>query len=145
MSLPAFETLIRDFGLSLGMPGLAPASATGICQLVFDGQHALQLIHVGARGHVLLSCELRDAPCGPQQAALMARANFMQAAGGVVLCQGSNSRAYVQVAVPMADCTPAALLQASEALLDQAEAWARRLNDEAAASVPSPAFFLQSV
>lgn len=145
MSVSAFEGLVKEFGAALGMPNLAPAQATGLCQLVFDGKHVMQLIHVAARGQVLLSCEMGDTPCGPQQAALMAQANFMQAGGGAVLCQGSNGRAYVQMAIPLAECTASTMLAVSEALLDQADAWARKLNQDSAPPARTPAFFLQSV
>ncbi|MEI2417086.1 type III secretion system chaperone [Orrella sp. JC864] len=150
MSDSAFDHLVRDLGLALGMAGLRPAEGGQVCQLVFDARHVLQVVHVPARAQVLLSCQL-DAVClGAAQAQLMARANFMQAGAGAVLCAGSNGRVYLQCALPMAQARAASLLACIESLLDQAEAWQARLAREAPPGGqpplrPDPAMFLQSV
>lgn len=135
MATPNFEHAVQEFGRVLGITGLAPAAA-GVCQLVFDGKYVLHLLHVGARDLMLLSCQLDEVACGPVQAALMARANFMQAGRGAVLCQGPDSQAYLQIAVPLAECSGQVLLDATEALLDQADIWSERLRRAAADPAP---------
>ncbi|KAB0607346.1 type III secretion system chaperone [Castellaniella defragrans] len=142
----SYAHLIAELGLALGIAGLAP-SDEGICQLVFDGRQVVQLVHVGARGLVLLSCRLADHGIDARQAERMARANFLQAGRGVVLCAAPDGRPHMQVAQELAGCTAATLCAALESLLDQAESWSRaqaRTADPASGG-RDPAFFLQSV
>ncbi|SAI25037.1 Tir chaperone protein (CesT) [Bordetella ansorpii] len=145
---PTFARIVSEFGASLGIAGLAP-TAEGICQLVFDQRHVVQLIHMGARGQVLISCALPEARDAGACAELMARANFMQAGRGAVACLDPKGKAHMQVALPLVECGAASLLGALEALLDQADAWVERLSREASRStMPSafhPALFMQSV
>ena len=142
---PTFARIVSEFGSSLGMGGLQP-SAEGVCQLVFDGRHVLRLISMGARGQVLLSCLLGPASADAGQAELMAKANFMQAGRGAVLCVGPDGKPHIQLALPYVECAPGALMAAVEALLDQADRWNERLVREAAPAsrLPAPMFF-QSV
>lgn len=143
----AFERLLSEFGQSLGIAGLEP-SAEGLCQLVFDGCHVVQIVHMGARGQVLLSCFLGDGQVDAAQAGLMARANFLQAGCGAVVCQAPDGRPCMQVALPLSGCGAASLGVALEALLEQADRWRERLAREAATSALSrggPASFLQAV
>lgn len=137
-----FVRLISELGQSLGIGGLAP-SDEGICQLVFDGRHVVQLLHVGARDQVLLSCRLADHGIEARHAERMARANFLQAGRGVVLCLAPDGRPHMQVALELAGCGAATLCAALEALVDQAERW----NDgtQRRAGPSDPAIFLQSV
>lgn len=144
----SFARLLSEFGQVLGIAGLAP-SAEGLCQLVFDGRHVVQIIHMGAREQVLLSCMLGDAGVDAAQAALMAKANFLQAGRGAVVCQSPDGKPHMQTALPLPECGAAALGAALEALLDQAERWGQRLASEAApaafANTRDPSIFLQSV
>ncbi|HET8597397.1 MAG TPA: type III secretion system chaperone [Castellaniella sp.] len=138
-----FARLIADLGRTLGIDALAP-SQDGICQLVFDGRHVVQLVHLGARGRVLISCRLADHGIDARQADRMARANFLQAGHGAVLCAAPDGRPHMQVALELDGCTAAVLGPALESLLDQAESW----NQAPAADAPDmrdPAVFLQSV
>jgi len=140
-----YARLIAELGQTLGIAGLAP-SAEGICQLVFDGRQVVQVVYVGAHGLVLVSCRLADHGIDARQADRMARANFMQAGHGAVLCLAPDGRPHVQVALKLAECTAATLCPVLESLLDQADAWARAQSDAAAApAARDPAFFLQSV
>lgn len=145
---PTFARIVSEFGTSLGIAGLAPTDA-GICQLVFDKCHIVQLIYMGARGQVLISCALPEARDAGACAEIMAKANFMQAGRGAVACLDPQGKAHMQVALPLIECGPANLLAALEALLDQADAWAERVSREASRStMPSafhPSLFMQSV
>src|SRR5690606_6710810 len=98
----SYARVISDLGRALGMTGLAP-SDEGICQLVFDGRQVVQIMPVGARGLVLLSCRLADHGIDARQADRMARANFMQAGHGVVLCVAPDGRPHMQVALKLAE------------------------------------------
>ncbi|MFC4297765.1 type III secretion system chaperone [Castellaniella hirudinis] len=140
-----YVRLIAELGSTLGIAGLAP-SAEGICQLVFDGRQVVQVVHVGAHGLVLVSCQMADHGIDARQADRMVRANFMQAGHGAVLCLAPDGRPHMQVALKLAECTAATLCPVLESLLDQADAWAQA--SVAATDVPGPrdpAFFLQSV
>ncbi|WP_260986112.1 type III secretion system chaperone [Bordetella genomosp. 13] len=141
---PTFARIVSEFGHALGMPGLAPTSAE-LCQLVFDGRHVVQLIHMGARGQVLLSCVLPEAGNAQGCADLMAKANFMQAGRGAVVCRCPDGKVHMQLALPLPECSAVGLLGAVESLLNQADAWTERLAREPAAPAPSsfnPAMFL---
>ncbi|CDM23281.1 hypothetical protein BN940_04036 [Castellaniella defragrans 65Phen] len=113
---------------------------------MFDGRQVVQVIHVGAHGLVLISCRLADHGIDARQAERMARANFMQAGRGTVLCAAPDGRPCMQLALRLAECTPAMLCSALESLLDQADAWSHaqvRAND--APGRHDPSIFLQSV
>jgi hypothetical protein len=140
-----FARLISEFGQSLGMADLA-LSDEGICQLVIDTRHVVQVVHVGARDQVLISCRLADHGVDALQAERMARANFLQAGRGVVLCVAPDGRPYMQVAVEMVGCSSTNLCQALEALLDQAERWGESSTDHASGRSPrDPTLFMQRV
>ncbi|WP_276807892.1 type III secretion system chaperone [Castellaniella defragrans] len=141
----SYAHLIAELGLALGITGLAP-SDEGICQLVFDGRLVVQVVHVGAHGLVLLSCRIADHGLDAPQAERMARANFLQAGRGPVLCAAPDGRPHMQVALELSGCTAGALCPVLESLLDQAESWSR--TQAHAADTPGardPAVFLQSV
>ncbi|MGB7483461.1 type III secretion system chaperone [Castellaniella ginsengisoli] len=141
----SYARVISDLGRALGMTGLAP-SDEGICQLVFDGRQVVQIMPVGARGLVLLSCRLADHGIDARQADRMARANFMQAGHGVVLCVAPDGRPHMQVALKLAECTAETLCPALESLLDQAESWNRaQAQSSGQPGTRDPAVFLQSV
>jgi len=138
-----FARLLADLGRSLGIDGLAPTQ-DGICQLVFDGRHVVQLVHLAARDRVLISCRLADHGIDGRQADRMARANFLQAGHGAVLCAAPDGLPHMQAALELDGCTAAILGPVLESLLDQAESW----NQAQAAGAPDtrdPAVFLQSV
>lgn len=139
----SYVHLIAELGRTLGIAGLAP-SAEGICQLVFDGRQIVQVVHVGAHGLVLVSCRLADHGIDGRQADRMARANFMQAGHGPVLCLAPDGRPHVQVALTLSECTASMLCSVLESLLDRADDWTRAGASEASAA-RDPAFFLQSV
>ncbi len=139
----SYVHLIAELGRALGIAGLAP-SAEGICQLVFDGRQIVQVVHVGAHGLVLVSCRLADHGIDARQAERMARANFMQAGHGAVLCLAPDGRPHAQVALNLAECTASVLCSVLESLLDRADDWTRAGATDAPAA-RDPAFFLQSV
>ena len=144
----SFARLLSEFGQSLGIAELAPTDE-GLCQLVADGGHTVQLIHVGARDSVLLSCCLGEREVDAAQAASMVKANFLQAGRGAVLCQAPDGRPHIQLALACAECSAASLCAALEALLDQADRWRELLAQQAApasaAGVRDPSVFLRSV
>jgi len=140
-----FARLIADLGHALGIAGLAP-SAEGLCQLVFDAQQVIQIVHVPARNQVLLSCRLADHGVDAAQTERMARANFMQAGQGVVLCVAPDGRPHMQTALPLTGCTAAQLCPVLESLLDQADTWNQPPGRTSGPpGLQDPAFFLQSV
>lgn len=140
-----FARLISDLGQILGIAGLAP-SDEGICQMVFDGRHVVQAMHLPGNGLVLLSCRLSDHGVDAAQAERMARANFLQAGRGVVLCIGPDGRPCMQVAVDLSGCTADTLSRLLESLLDQAENWSwDAAPAKSSGGRPDPSFFLQSV
>lgn len=143
----SFAHLISELGLSLGIAALAPVD--GLCELVIDGRHAVQIVHVGARDQALLSCRLGDHDVDAAQAALMARANFLQAGRGAVLCQAPDGKPCLQMALALSGCDAALLCAALESLLDEAERWAERLARESAptafGSANDPSLLLQAV
>jgi hypothetical protein len=144
MSEPAVR-IIADLGQALGMPGLA--AHNNVCELAIDGRHRVQLIVVGARRQLLMSCAVGPTRLEGRHAELMAQANFMQAGGGVVLCTAPDGRAHVQLAVPFEHAAPPSLISALEALLSQIDIWDERLNRaETRSRPPGPsAFFMQPV
>lgn len=143
----SFASLISELGQTLGIAGLAPVD--GLCELVIDGRHVVQIVHMGARDQVLLSCRLGNDHVDAAQAALMVRANFMQAGRGAVLCQSPDGKPCMQVALALSGCGAAMLYAALESLLDEAERWGERLTRESApatlAGASDPALLLQSV
>lgn len=139
----SYAHLIAELGRTLGIADLAP-SAEGVCQLVFDGRQIVQVVHVSAHGQVLVSCRLADHGIDARQADRMARANFMQAGHGAVLCLAPDGRPHMQVALNLSECTASMLCSVVESLLDRADDWTRAGAAEASTS-RDPAFFLQSV
>lgn len=137
--------IIADLGQALGMPSLA--AHNNVCELAIDGRHRVQLIVVGSRRQILMSCAVGPAAVEPRHAELMAQANFMQAGGGVVLCSAPDGRAHVQLAVPFEHAGPSSLISALEALLSQIDIWDERLNRADTRGRPSapPPFFMQPV
>ena len=93
-----------------------------------------------------MSCPL-DLPIpNAAQLAVIARSNFMQAAGGAVLCIAPDDRVCAQLGLPDQDCRPQRLLAAIEALLDEAQRWEIALAEhQPAASAPHgrPGMYLQ--
>ena len=141
-----YTRLIADLGQILGIAGLTPTE-DGLCQLVFDGRQMVQVLHARAWNQVLVSCRLSDHGADAAQAERMARANFMQAGQGIVLCIAPDGRPHMQAALPMAACTAADLCSLLESLLDQADTWGQ---SQGGASGPpggrhDPSVFLQSV
>lgn len=127
MSDSNFSRLISELGEALGISGLAP-SDEGVCQLVFDARHPVQLIAIHARGIVLLSCPVGLSKADAQQISLMVQANFMQAGAGAIICIGPDQRNYLQFGMPMLGTTTATdVLCAIELLLNQVETWEARL------------------
>lgn len=147
MSDPHFATLLAEIGQTLGIAGLAPGQGD-MCQLAFDGRHVVQIIAVGGRGHVLISCQVGAAVMDPAQAMLATRSNFMQAAGGAIACAAPDGRLHLQLSMPRTECRAATLVSAIEALLNQVEVWEARLArpESLASNAPlDPAFLLRSV
>lgn len=137
MSDATFDRIVAEFGELLGIAGLAPSEA-GFCQLVFDERHVVQLLHVGGRGCVLLSCMLGPERTNAAQAELMARSNFLQAGGGAIVCQAPDGRTCIQLGIPLVECRPYRLEAALEALLNQAEAWEARLHEAPSQGLQNP-------
>ena len=96
--------------------------------MVFDASQTVLLVNVGARGQVLLSCPLAVRQPGVEQLELMARHNFLHAAGGTVLCTAEDGQVHAQLGLPVAECMPERLLAAIEALLAEADRWRLRLS-----------------
>ncbi|MBV7485222.1 type III secretion system chaperone [Bordetella sp. BOR01] len=147
MSDSTFERILSELGQLLGISSLAP-TGDGLCQLVFDGSLAVQLVDMRAHRQVLLSCALDTGPANAAHAELMAKANFMQAGCGVVACLAPDGRAHLQLSIPLTECNGQALATALETLLNQAETWQMRLRDQAAnirEPIRNPAVYLQSV
>ncbi|WP_454006016.1 CesT family type III secretion system chaperone [Alcaligenes sp. Marseille-Q7550] len=144
-----FAKLMADFGRALGIAHLAP-SAEGVCQFWVDGRHLVQVVDASDHDLVFLSCRLADHVIDDAQAARMARANFMQAGRGVVLCVAPDGRPHMQLALGRADCQAEALIEALEALLEQAENWVQGKDTQQAGprrdpGGSNPAVLLQSV
>jgi hypothetical protein len=137
--------IIADLGQALGMPGLA--AHDNVCELAIDGRHRVQLIIIGSRRQILMSCAVGPVALEPRHAVLMGQANFMQAGGGVVLCTAPDGRAHVQLAVPFEHAGASGLIAALEALLTQVDVWDERLNRADTRGRPSgpPGFFMQPV
>lgn len=147
MSDSHFAQVLSELGQALGIPALAPAEG-GLCQLAFDGRHLVQLMEHGARGQILLSCAVGGGRMDGAQALLAAQGNFLQAAGGVVACAAPDGRMHLQLGIAREQCGALALLAAIEALLDQVEAWEKRIARAAPqddAPRRNPAFMMRSV
>lgn len=147
MSDSHFAQALSELGQALGIPALAPADG-GLCQLAFDGRHLVQLMAHGARGQILLSCAVGGGMMDGAQALLAARANFLQAGGGVVACAAPDGRMHLQLAVPREQSGAQALLAAIDALLNQVEAWeqrAARADPDVDRARRNPAFMMQSI
>jgi len=144
MSDAIFARIISELGDYLGIPGLVPTD-TGLCQLVFDKSQVVQLVYMGARNQVLLSCPLDIQQADAAQLALIARGNFMQAAGGAVICVAPDGRAHAQLGMAFTDCDSQPLLAAIEGLLAEARRWEQLLREAATATTTRshPGMFLQ--
>ena len=127
------------------MPGLR--AHDDVCELAIDGRHRVQLIVVGSRRQILVSCAVGPTSLEARHARLMAQANFMQAGGGVVLCIAPDGRAHVQLAVAFEHAGASSLISALEALLAQIDIWDERLNrpDPQGRPPTPPPFFMQPV
>lgn len=144
-----YTRLMADFGSALGIADLVP-TADGVCQLMIDGRHMVNIVDASERDLVFLSCRLADHGIDDAQAVRMARANFLQAGGGVVLCVGPDGRPYMQLALERATCGAEDLVTALEGLLEQAEAWTREVDarnapDKQDRGDADPALLIQSV
>ncbi|MVW78564.1 Tir chaperone family protein [Bordetella sp. 02P26C-1] len=117
----SFTQLLSDLGQKLGIPSLTP-TVEGMCQLAIDGRHLLQIVDVSRRGLILLSCPVGPSTVTPELAVLMARSNFMQAAGGAVACTAPDGRLLLQLGVA-GSCPPETVLSAIESLIDEVEKW----------------------
>lgn len=129
--LQSTDDLISGMGASLHMPDLR-LDAMRTCQLVFDQRWVVTLVEDPTRGRCTFNCPLGPAghTVSLSSSALygMLQANFMgQGLAGCVLSIAQDDRAYIQVAVPLQDCTTQAMLNALELMLNQAEAWSERL------------------
>jgi hypothetical protein len=127
VSSSSFSNLLSEVGQLLGIPALAP-STDGICQLAFDGRHLLQIVYVGVRDQILLSCPVGPSQITAEQALLAANNNFMQAAGGAVACAAPDGRLVLQFGIVGGACQANTLLLAIESLLDQVETWEVKLS-----------------
>lgn len=139
---PSFDQLIAELGEIFGMADLRPSN-DGVCQLVIDGRHVVHVVHVGARGLVLLSCRLSDYGVDAHQAQRMLRANFLQAGRGLVMCVAADGRPYVQVALEQHTCKGDAVCETLELLLNEAERWQKGESHQAGPRGSN--IFLQSV
>ncbi len=115
-----------------------------------DGRHLVNVVDASDRGLVFLSCRLADHEADDAQAARMARANFLQAGRGVVLCVAPDGRPYMQLALELEECQAGTLTEALEVLLEQAESWAQggEAKDVSSKQNPGdsdPALLVQSV
>lgn len=148
MSDSLFSDVLAELGEVLEISDLTP-SDDGVCQLVFDAKHVVQLINIHARGQLLLSCQVGLGKADPQHILLMIQANFMQAGSGAIICIGPDERSYLQFGMPLlASTTASDVLCAIELLLNQVEAWDARLSQDAHAGVtprPSLEHWMQSV
>lgn len=122
----SFSRLLSEVGQVLGIPALAPSNED-VCQLAFDGRHLLQIVYIGARDHILLSCPVGPSKITAEQALLAASSNFMQAAGGAVACAAPDGRLVLQAGVLSGSCQARTLLSAIEGLLEQVETWEVKL------------------
>jgi len=126
VSSASFSNLLSEVGQLLGIPSLVP-NTDEICQLAFDGRHLLQIVYVGARDQIVLSCPVGASKITADQALLAASSNFMQAAGGAVACASPDGRLVLQFGLLGAGCQAPTLISAIESLLDQVETWEMRL------------------
>ena len=122
-----FSRLLSEMGQLLGIPDLTPSSE-GVCQLAFDGRHLVQIVDIGVRDHILLSCPVGPGKITAEQAFLVASSNFMQAAGGAVACVAPDGRLMLQLGISRALCQGSTLLSAIEALLNNVETWQVKLS-----------------
>lgn len=130
----SFPHLLSDVGRILGIPSLA-AGRDGTCQLAIDGRHLLQIVYVGRRDRVLLSCPVGPSRVTPDQALIAARSNFMQAAGGAVACVAPDGRLTLQFGVELSS-SPETVLSAIESLVNEVEKWEVALSRSPVASRP---------
>jgi len=127
-----FAALFAELGGVLGIEGLAP-EADGVCRLVFNHNRLVELWLSPAQGRLLLTCRLA-APlaAGGEPARVLLRGSHLGAGlGGGWFGLDAHERPVLHAAFPLADASGALLLTAIERLLDHADTWERRLDEQA--------------
>lgn len=125
MADAVLDELLAQFGPLVGMPGLR-ADDRGVCHLLIDGCHLVRIVR-HPRGYLLWSCAVGDGELDPHRAAQLLQANFGQAAGGIVLCQGPDRRACLQFAQSLKDLQANEMGVALDALMAEADRWRQNL------------------
>lgn len=120
LNTPAGQ-ILAQFGNALGMPELAFNEA-GQCHLLIDRQHWVQLV-LHRHDYILMSCPLAIKSSDPSQLSQLLKANFGQAAGGIVMALSPDETVCVQLALRCSDTACPDMLQCLEALLHEAERW----------------------
>lgn len=135
---PASEAL-SELGRQIGIPALA-FDKSGCCQLAFDQHWLVTLTYLPAPGRWYLSCPLAERhtalPPGTEHA--MLRANFLGAGcAGACLSVAPDSRPSLHLQLAQSEASAQALLAGIETLLNQAEAWADRLQRGESNAIPN--------
>lgn len=131
MTTSTISELLTGLGQHLGMPGLQ-LDASHCCQLLFDKQWLVTVVHQGALGRVALHCPIGSAhtlqSLGAAALRAMLQANFMgRGTGRCQLAVSTEGRVCLQVDLALAETDAHIAVQALERLLNQAQTWAEWL------------------
>ena len=131
MNIHRADELASALGVQLGIPGLC-FNAARSCQLVFDQNWGVTLIHDADRQRVTLNCSVVGGEqchqLSRQTLLVMLQANFMeQGSPSATLSIGPDQLAYLQTTVMLYEANDNALHISLELLLNHAEVWATRL------------------
>ena len=127
ISTPPRE-LIAKFGALIGIPDLTPTE-DGSCRLLFDGHHPVTLVIIPALRNLVLTCPCANVnPLNPHTAMVALRANYMGGGScGGRLCLGPDGKLHLQFQLPLERLEPERIMATIEILLNQVEAWTRRI------------------
>ncbi|MFA5489279.1 MAG: CesT family type III secretion system chaperone [Candidimonas sp.] len=125
MSERVLSILLSELGSLLGIESLC-TDQDGLCQLVFDRRHVVHLMG-HPRGYLLISCRIAVQSGHPTPDAVFLRANYAQAAGGIVLARTPEGHPCAQVAVELSSARAHDVLELLDKLIVEAERWERHL------------------
>ena len=125
------KSVIAALGAAIGIPNLA-ADTNGCCRLLFDANRLVEIRCASSQERWVLACTLPGQHLDTPALQLLMRGNHMGAGfGGGWMGINEQDRMVLHLPVPMAQASPANLLQAIELLLNHVDRWERRLTDAA--------------
>lgn len=133
------DRLISALGKRIGIPQ-CQLDARGCCSLMLDGHRQVDLRYARAQQRWLVVCRLPNRMLSAAELNLLMRANYLGGGFGGGWCGLDDLQGCVALHLPLAEseATVDTLLEAVELVLDHAERWERRLEQECVQGAASP-------